>query len=65
MTVIIDQDRRVGASQCVLSTPEMFVQRDEEGPVVLLQERPPAHLGDTARQATRLCPGLALQRIES
>jgi ferredoxin len=45
----------------VLTTPEMFDQGDEEDTVMLPQRRPPAHLDDTARQAARLCPGLAIQ----
>jgi ferredoxin len=65
MKVIVDQDRCVGAGQCVLIAPEVFDHGDEEGAVVLLQERPPAQLGDTARQVARLCPGLAIQLGES
>ncbi|HSZ29623.1 MAG TPA: ferredoxin [Pseudonocardiaceae bacterium] len=65
MTVIIDQDRRVGAGQCVLSAPEVFDQREEEDTVVLPRQRPRARLGDTVHQAARRCPGLAIQLDES
>jgi ferredoxin len=65
MTVIINQDTCVGVGQCVLSAPEVYTQRDKETTVMLLQQRPPAHLGDTIRQAARRCPGLAIQLDES
>jgi ferredoxin len=65
MAVIVDQDRCVGAGQCVLCAPEVVDQRDEEDTVMPLRQRPPGRLGDTVRQAARLCPGLVTQLDES
>ncbi|GAA1305767.1 hypothetical protein GCM10009647_024660 [Streptomyces sanglieri] len=42
MKIDIDQDKCVGAGQCVLVAPEVFGQRDEDGVAVLLTEDPPA-----------------------
>jgi ferredoxin len=65
MKVIIDQDRCIGAGQCVLSAPDVFDQRDEDGIVVLLKENPPEELHEDVRQAARVCPALAIHLDES
>jgi ferredoxin len=65
MKVVVDQDKCVGAGQCVLLAPEVFDQRDEDGVVVLLQENPPAELHDAVRQAAQVCPALAIELAES
>ncbi|MFI9385871.1 ferredoxin [Kutzneria sp. NPDC052558] len=65
MKVVIDQDKCVGAGQCVLLAPDVFDQRDEDGIVVLLNEFPPAELHDDVRQAARVCPALAIELDES
>lgn len=36
MKVIIDEDKCVGAGQCVLAAAEVFDQREDDGIVVLL-----------------------------
>jgi ferredoxin len=64
MKVVIDQDKCVGAGQCVLLAPDVFDQRDEDGVVVLLQEFPPVELHDDVRQAARVCPALAIELDE-
>jgi ferredoxin len=65
MNVVIDQDKCVGAGQCVLLAPDVFDQRDEDGIVVLLQENPPEQLHEDVRQAARVCPALAIQLDDS
>jgi ferredoxin len=65
MKVVVDQDKCVGAGQCVLLAPEVFDQRDEDGVVVLLHENPPAELHDAVRQAAQVCPALAIELAES
>jgi ferredoxin len=65
MKVVVDQDKCVGAGQCVLLAPDVFDQRDEDGIVVLLNEFPPAELHDDVRQAARVCPALAIELDES
>jgi ferredoxin len=65
MKVAVEQDKCVGAGQCVLLAPDVFDQRDEDGTVLLLQENPPAELHDDVRQAAQVCPALAIQLAES
>lgn len=60
MKVIADQSKCVAAGQCVLTAPEVFDQREEDGIVVLLTENPPEHLTDDVRQAVSLCPAQAI-----
>lgn len=60
MKVTIDLDKCISAGQCVLTAPEVFDQREEDGLVVLLNPSPPAALADDVRQAATLCPALAI-----
>ncbi|WP_326791720.1 ferredoxin [Streptomyces sp. NBC_00841] len=60
MKVIVDQNKCVASGQCVLSAPEVFDQREEDGIVVLLAETPPEQLADDVRQAVALCPAQAI-----
>ncbi|MFH8616322.1 ferredoxin [Streptomyces sp. NPDC017979] len=65
MKVVIDEEKCVGAGQCVFAAPEVFDQRDEDGIAVLLDEDPPAELGESVREAARICPALAIELDES
>ncbi|MFI1760684.1 ferredoxin [Streptomyces sp. NPDC020800] len=60
MKVIVDQNKCVASGQCVLTAPEVFDQREEDGIVVLLAENPPERLADDVRQAAALCPAQAI-----
>ncbi|MEV4582562.1 ferredoxin [Nonomuraea jabiensis] len=60
MKVTIDQDKCCGAGTCVLVAPDVFDQRDDDGIVILLSERPPAELGPAVREAADVCPGAAI-----
>jgi ferredoxin len=60
MKVFIDQDKCVASGQCVLTAPDVFDQRDEDGIVVLLNPDPPADRADDVRQAAAVCPALAI-----
>jgi ferredoxin len=60
MKVIIDQDACVGSGQCVLTAPDVFDQREEDGIVVLLAENPPQDAVEAVREAAALCPALAI-----
>jgi ferredoxin len=60
MRVIVDQDKCVGAGQCVLSAGAVFDQRDEDGIVFLLDDSPPTELHDAVRRAAALCPAQAI-----
>lgn len=56
MRVTVDQDWCCGAGQCVLLVPEVFDQREEDGIVELLDERPPERLHPAVREAAQVCP---------
>ena len=60
MKVIIDQEKCVGSGQCVLSAPDVFNQREEDGIVVLLDETPPAQSADDVSEAAAICPARAI-----
>ncbi|MFJ9818549.1 ferredoxin [Streptomyces sp. NPDC101151] len=60
MKVIVDLNKCVASGQCVLTVPEAFDQREEDGIVVLLTENPPERLTDDVRQAVALCPAQAI-----
>lgn len=64
MKVIIDQDTCVGSGQCVLTAPDVFDQREEDGIVVLLAENPPQDAVEAVREAAALCPALAISLEE-
>jgi ferredoxin len=59
MKVQVDQDKCVGAGNCLIQAPEVFDQRDD-GIVVLLQPEPPDELHDAVRDAIVTCPALAI-----
>jgi len=61
----MDQEKCVGAGQCVFASPDVFDQRDEDGIVVLLKENPPAELVEEVRAAALICPALAIELVES
>jgi ferredoxin len=61
LRVSVDQDLCVGAGLCVLSTSDVFDQRDEDGVVKLLQEYPDEALYDKVLGAARKCPSKAIK----
>ncbi|WP_433518631.1 ferredoxin [Nonomuraea sp. CA-143628] len=65
MKVTIEADKCVAAGQCVLIAPEVFDQREEDGIVVLLEERPAPHLHDAVRESAAVCPAAAIHLAES
>ncbi|PYC76722.1 ferredoxin [Streptomyces tateyamensis] len=64
MHVTVDQDRCCSSGQCVLTAPTVFDQSDEDGLVVLLQDRPAPELAAKLRTAAALCPGGAITLAE-
>ncbi|GAA2528802.1 ferredoxin [Winogradskya humida] len=60
MEITVEEDKCVGAGQCVLVAPEVFDQRDDDGIVILLDARPPAAQHDATRQAAQVCPAAAI-----
>ncbi|MBQ0926959.1 ferredoxin [Saccharopolyspora endophytica] len=63
MKVFIDQDKCVGAGQCVLAADEVFDQRDEDGVAFLLAEQPDDRHRAATEDAARVCPAAAI-RVE-
>jgi ferredoxin len=56
----VDQDKCVSSGQCVLNASDVFDQRDDDGVVLILVERPgPEHADDT-RRAAAACPAMAI-----
>ncbi|GEB49323.1 MULTISPECIES: ferredoxin [Streptomyces] len=67
MRITIDQDRCVGAGQCVLVGPDLFDQRDEDGVAFVLTDGPEGAAGGpgeehraAAEEAARVCPAAAI-----
>ncbi|GAA3750951.1 ferredoxin [Streptomyces tremellae] len=60
MRITVEQDRCVASGQCVLAAPELFDQRDEDGVVVLLRDEASPGQEESAREAARICPALAI-----
>jgi ferredoxin len=58
--VVADLERCVGSGMCVLTTPSVFDQDDEDGTVRLRTERPPSDVAASVRRAVDLCPARAL-----
>ncbi|HEV2673778.1 MAG TPA: ferredoxin [Aliidongia sp.] len=56
----IDQVKCVGAGQCVMASPQVFDQREEDGIVFLLMDEAPADLVASVRKAAKLCPAVAI-----
>ena len=63
MCIEIDRDRCRGAGLCALHAPELFDQSEDDGLVVLLQDRPGPELHERARLAERLCPNSVIRTL--
>jgi len=61
--VVVDEQRCVGAGQCVWVAPQVFDQRSSDGVVVLRMPEPPSEQEPYVREAAALCPARAI-RIE-
>jgi len=61
MHVEVDAPKCVASGQCVVISPGVFDQRDEDGIVVLLDESPPEaeHVG--VRESALICPAAAIR----
>ena len=60
MKVTVDQNICASSGNCVMTAPEVFDQREEDGVVVLLNANPPAEQAEGARRAAAACPALAI-----
>lgn len=61
MRIEIDRSRCRGAGQCTLHAPELFDQDEDDGLVVVLDDRPPPRLRPAARLAESLCPNRVIR----
>lgn len=60
MRIELDQERCVGAGQCVVAAPEVFDQRDDDGVAVLLATEAGGHVAGVERAAA-VCPASAIR----
>ncbi len=60
MLITVDEEKCIGAGQCVVVADEVFDQREDDGVVVLLDPAPGPELHDAARSAAAVCPALAI-----
>ncbi|HUQ55764.1 ferredoxin [Lentzea sp.] len=60
MKIVVDQEKCVGAGQCVLTADDVFDQRDEDGLVDLLDASPPASRLADVKHAAEVCPASAI-----
>ena len=65
LKVKVDQDKCVGAGQCVFAAPEVFDQREDDGIVELLDATPDDALAAKVKKAARLCPAKAIEVEEA
>lgn len=61
----VDRERCIGAGMCALTAPDVFDQSDDDGRVLVRDERMVSHPAADIRQAVRLCPSGALSLKES
>ncbi len=56
MRVLVDVDKCIGAGQCVRAAAKVFAQNEDDGLVILLDEKPSNDQLDNVKNAVRLCP---------
>jgi len=64
MRIELDEPKCVAAGQCVMASPEVFDQRDEDGVAIVLDAQPAAELHDGVREAAAICPAAAIHLVE-
>ena len=60
MRITVNKSRCIAAGQCVLKSPHVFDQGEEDGLVILLTETPSSELEQSVRLAARVCPSEAI-----
>lgn len=64
MRVELDEPKCVASGQCVVASPEVFDQRDDDGVAILLVEELGAELLDGVKEAVAICPAAAIRLVE-
>jgi ferredoxin len=65
MRVVVDVERCRGAGLCALTAPEVFDQDEQDGTVIVLDDKPPPDLHHAAGVAARLCPNSVIRLEET
>lgn len=65
MKIELDIDKCVGAGVCVLAAPEVFDQNDDDGIVIVLDDRPSALHLPGVRDAAARCPAAVIRLAEA
>jgi ferredoxin len=60
MKLDVDRERCIGAGMCVLTAPEVFDQRPDDGTVVLLDATPAPAAAVLVRRAAHVSPSGAI-----
>ncbi len=64
MRIQADQEKCASSGQCVKTAPGVFDQRDYDGVISLLTDRPSPEQADSVRYAALICPSRAITVIE-
>ncbi|WP_337662154.1 ferredoxin [Actinoalloteichus sp. AHMU CJ021] len=62
--VAVDRERCCAAGMCALVAPATFSQDDEDGRVVVLEERPPEGERASVAEAAAICPCGVISLLE-
>lgn len=65
MRIELDEPRCIAAGQCVMTAPDVFDQRDEDGVAIILEPVPASEHLDAVRDAVAVCPAAALLLVET
>ncbi|MET7425119.1 ferredoxin [Dactylosporangium sp. NPDC005555] len=61
MRVEVDTDKCIGSGVCALVAGDVFDQRDDDGVVILLAERPAEEHHDSVYEAATRCPAAVIE----
>ncbi|MCB1474768.1 MAG: ferredoxin [Rhodobiaceae bacterium] len=64
MKIVSDRSLCVGAGQCVMFSPNLFAQDDDDGLVVVLVADIDASAVEDAKNAVRACPSGAIKLVD-
>ncbi|WP_327372130.1 ferredoxin [Streptomyces sp. NBC_01217] len=64
MRVEVDVPKCVASGQCVMIAPDVFDQREDDGLVILLDDRPASEFHADVRESSVVCPAAAIRVIE-
>ena len=65
ITVTADRARCCSSGMCVVRSPQVFAQREEDGLVIVLEPHPAAQWHQAVREAAAACPVAAIKVEEN